>query len=84
MLTQIFFNFQPQIFAEFLAGYSGVVFWMALGYLLHLLPLRSEEKVQDFVTRMPLVAQALLLTFFIAFVMQVKSAQVQPFIYFQF
>ncbi len=84
MLGQICFNFQPQVFSEFLSGYAAVLFWMAVGYFLHFLPVQSEQQVQVFVARMPLVIQALVLTFFIALVMQMKSAQVQPFIYFQF
>lgn len=84
MLSQIAFDFRPEIFPEFLAGYAPVIFWMALGYALHLLPKKLEIKAQDAVTALPLLGKAVLLTAFIALVMQVKSADVQPFIYFQF
>ncbi|GAB4490834.1 MAG: MBOAT family protein [Saprospiraceae bacterium] len=84
MLSQIAFDFRPEIFPEFLEGYAPVVFWMALGYALHLLPKKLEIKAQDAVTTLPLLGKAVLLTAFIALVMQVKSADVQPFIYFQF
>jgi alginate O-acetyltransferase complex protein AlgI len=84
MLSQIWYNFEPQIFMEFLEGYSAVIFWMALGYILHLLPREVESDAQAFVMRMPLPVKALLIVMIAALVMQVKSADVQPFIYFQF
>jgi D-alanyl-lipoteichoic acid acyltransferase DltB (MBOAT superfamily) len=84
ILSQIAYNFQPQIFLDFIDGYSGVLFWMAVGYTLHFLPKQMEDSAQGFVTRLPLPAKALLITLVAALVMQVKSAEVQPFIYFQF
>jgi alginate O-acetyltransferase complex protein AlgI len=84
MLRQIAFDFRPEILPEFLAGYATVVFWMALGFGLHLMPKSLENKAQDAVTALPLVGKAILLTLFIVLVMQVKSSDVQPFIYFQF
>lgn len=84
MLRQIAFDFRPEIFPDFLEGYAPVVFWMALGFGLHLLPKSLELRAQDAVTALPLAGKAVLLTLFIALVMQVKSSDVQPFIYFQF
>jgi D-alanyl-lipoteichoic acid acyltransferase DltB (MBOAT superfamily) len=84
MLRQIAFDFRPAILPDFIAGYAPVVFWMAVGYALHLLPKSLENKAQDVVTALPLLGKAVLLTLFIALVMQVKSSEVQPFIYFQF
>jgi len=84
MLSQIFFNFQPQVFSEFMAGYAPVIFWMGFGYFLHLLPKSLEITAQKAVTWLPLPLKALLIVLFIALVMQMKSSEVQPFIYFQF
>ena len=84
MITQIAFYFQPEIFFEFLEGYPTVLFWMSIGYMLHLTPRAMELRAQGWVTKMPLAMQAGLVTIIIAIVMQVKSADVQPFIYFQF
>jgi D-alanyl-lipoteichoic acid acyltransferase DltB (MBOAT superfamily) len=84
ILSQIAYNFQPQILVDFMDGYAGVLFWMAVGYALHFLPKQMEDAAQGFVTRLPLPAKALLITMVVALVMQVKSAEVQPFIYFQF
>lgn len=84
MLTQIGLNFHPEVIPQFLDGYAPVVFWMAVGYLLHLMPASWERAAQTAVTHLPLVAKALMLTLFALLVMQVKSSEVQPFIYFQF
>lgn len=84
MLSQIWFNFEPQFLIPFIQGYSPVLFWMLLGYGLHLLPSTWEQSAEKTVTAMPLVFKALLLCMIAALVMQVKSSEVQPFIYFQF
>jgi len=84
MLHQIFYDFRPEILPEFLAGYTTVVFWIVLGFGLHLLPHSWEAAAQRGVTALPLLGKAVLLTLIVALVMQVKSAEVQPFIYFQF
>lgn len=84
MLEQIAYAFNPQIWPEFLSGYSSVLIWMCLGYGLHLLPQAWEQQAEKGVTALPLLAKALLIVLVAALVMQVKSAEVQPFIYFQF
>ncbi|MCB0573109.1 MAG: MBOAT family protein [Saprospiraceae bacterium] len=84
ILGQIAFDFRPDVFGAFLSGYAPVVFWMAIGFTLHLLPKSAEQRAQTAVTALPLAGKALLLTAVIMLVMQVKSSDVQPFIYFQF
>ncbi len=84
MLMQIFTNFHPEVFAQFVAGYKGVFFLMVLGYILHFMPKSAGLAAQNVVTRSPLLIQALMLILLIFIVIQVKSAGVQPFIYFQF
>lgn len=84
MFGQIFFELQPQIFFEFVAGYKGTVFLMAVGYLLHFLPERIELRAQASITEMPLYYKAAFVLAIIIMVIQTKSAAIQPFIYFQF
>jgi D-alanyl-lipoteichoic acid acyltransferase DltB (MBOAT superfamily) len=84
VLSQIFTNFHPEVFIQFVTGYKGVMFLMVIGYILHFIPHRAGLGVQNIVTRSPLVVQALLLVILIFIIVQVKSAGVQPFIYFQF
>lgn len=84
MLTQIFTNFHPEVFTQFVTGYKGVFTLMVVGYVLHFMPKSAENAVQGVVTRSPLLVQAVILAIMVFVVVQFKSAGVQPFIYFQF
>lgn len=84
VLTQIFTNFHPEVFIQFVTGYKGVFALMVIGYVLHFMPKSAENVLQEAVTRSPLLVQALMLILAIFVVVQFKSAGVQPFIYFQF
>ena len=75
---------QPQLFSQLIEGYKAVFALMLLGYVLHFLPTGCERACQRAVTRLPLVGQALLLVVIIYVVIQVKTSDIQPFIYFQF
>ena len=84
MFRQIFTNFHPEVFMQFVLGYKGVFALMVIGYVLHVMPKRSEDALRGVVTRTPLLIQAAILAIAIFIVVQFKSAGVQPFIYFQF
>ena len=84
MFRQIFTNFHPEVFMQFVLGYKGVFALMVIGYVLHFMPKRSEDALRGVVTRTPLLIQAAILAIAIFIVVQFKSAGVQPFIYFQF
>ncbi|MCC8171714.1 MAG: MBOAT family protein [Parabacteroides sp.] len=84
MLGQITTDFHPEVFPQFVAGYKGVCFLLLAGYLLHFTPGRLTGYVRGGLTRSPLLVQAMILAVVVFVVMQVKSAGVQPFIYFQF
>jgi alginate O-acetyltransferase complex protein AlgI len=84
MLRQIFFDFNPQIFPEFVRGYAAVLCWMMVGYALHFTPVRVDAAVEKGITALPTVLKAALITALVVLVMQMQSAEVQPFIYFQF
>lgn len=84
VLTQIFTNFHPEVFMQFVTGYKGVFALMVIGYVLHFMPRSTEDALRGVVTRSPLLVQALMLAIAIFIVVQFKSAGVQPFIYFQF
>lgn len=84
VITQIVTKFSPQVMSSFISGYSGVLFLMALGFILHFIPKRIDAKTQEIVTRLPLFAKVTLLIITIVIVIQVKSSEIQPFIYFQF
>ncbi|WP_321333608.1 MBOAT family protein [uncultured Bacteroides sp.] len=84
MLGQIFTAFHPQLFTQLLEGYWGVFVLMALGFLLHFAPARWEQACCNGVIRLPFAGKALLMILLIYLVIQMKSSDIQPFIYFQF
>ncbi len=84
MINQIVTAFNPQIFSQLLSGYPMVFALMALGFILHWTPKKWEDKACQSVIRMPFIGKALLLLVVIYIIIQVKSADIQPFIYFQF
>lgn len=84
VFTQIFTKFQPQIFLQWVESYWAVACLMLLGYMLHLLPDSWTETSKRIVTKLPLVVKALIIVVVIYIVIQIKSSDVQPFIYFQF
>ena len=84
VLNQIFFKFSPGIFVEFVRGYSETMWLMLLGFILHFMPKSTEQWALNRVTEMPLIAKATVLVLVIFLVIQIKSSDIQPFIYFQF
>jgi len=84
MLHQIFTNFNFALIPQVIWGYSAIFALLVIGYLLHFTSEKWELGVQKFVISLPLVCKALILIVIIWFVMQIKSAEIQPFIYFQF
>lgn len=84
MLHQIFDHFDVALVPQVVRGYAAVFGLMAAGYLAHLLPARWDEAVRRTVVRAPWAVQVALLVVAVWVVMQVKSSDIQPFIYFQF
>jgi D-alanyl-lipoteichoic acid acyltransferase DltB (MBOAT superfamily) len=84
ILHQISSNFKPSLFLQLINGYQAVFFLMAVGYAIHFIPSHFELKIKKVITISPSFVQAFLLAFMIYLVYQTRSAEVQPFIYFQF
>ena len=84
MLHQIFFNFNVPMIPQVIAGYAGVFALIGAGYLLHLMPGCVDRAAQRLVANAPLVLQVVMAAAMIWCVMQIKSSDIQPFIYFQF
>jgi len=84
LLTQIFFHFEPGVFLQFVSGYRLVFILIVTGYIIHFMPKKVDKIMQQKVTCMPAWGQALLLSAAIFVVIQMKSAEIVPFIYFQF
>lgn len=84
MLRQIGMAFHPELLPQLLAAYPMVFLLMALGFVLHFLPDAWEKAGVNAITRLPLMGKAVLLVLLIYVVIQMKSSEIQPFIYFQF
>lgn len=84
LLYQVFYKFNPQLFVQVVTGYKEVFALVLLGYGLHFIPSSVDKKIEGLIIKTPLPAKAFFLASVIWMVIQVKSADVQPFIYFQF
>ncbi|MDE7451309.1 MAG: MBOAT family protein, partial [Alistipes sp.] len=84
LFHQIVFDFQADVIPQIVTGYVGVFALLAVGYLLHLMPARLDSFVQRTVTAAPMLLQVVMAAVLIWCVMQIKSSDIQPFIYFQF
>ncbi len=84
VLSQIFHHFHPEIMSQFVEGYPMVCILFFLGYVLHFLPSRVDSWFKMRLTNAPLLIQAFVFILLMVLVIQMKSATVQPFIYFQF
>ncbi|MDR0757098.1 MAG: MBOAT family protein [Tannerella sp.] len=84
VLKRIFTAFHPEALRPFVEGYPVVTLLLALGYVIHFLPARTDGAVRRLVTRSPLLLQALYLVIAVFVAVQFRSAGIVPFIYFQF
>ena len=84
MLRQIFSDFHPELFWQLVTGYAAVFALMAVGFVTHFVPDGWSQRVQSLIAKSPVIISVLLLALAIFVVIQVKSMDVQPFIYFQF
>ena len=84
ILQRIFTQFHPEVLPQLLTGYWQVFALMLLGYFAQLLPQSLMSQGEKITARLPLLLQAAAFVVVIYCVIQVKSSDVQPFIYFQF
>jgi len=69
---------------KILTGYEQVFVLFAVGYFLHFIPSKAEETLLIKTENWPLLIKALVLALVIYFIAQIKTSELQPFIYFQF
>lgn len=84
VLGQIGSSLDWRLAGDIVQGYSGVVLLIVLGLALHFLPRRWDLGVERLFIRLPAPVQAFILFLVIWIVIQTASAEVVPFIYFQF
>jgi len=84
MLYQIFHNFDASLIPQVVAGYKAVFAFIAAGYIMHFMPAKIDADLQNRVVNASFWWQVAMLTLTVWCVMQIKSSDIQPFIYFQF
>ena len=84
MFDRLFTKFEPELLPRVIEGYKYVFMMIAFAFITHWLPSSWEEKIVLGIKKGGVVVAALLVVAVIYLVIQVKSSEVQPFIYFQF
>lgn len=84
MLTQMFTKFHPEVAVQCVTGYVWVFVLVVFGFVSHWLPQAWESRMVAYLSKCNLLVYVLLLTGVIFLICQVKTSDVQPFIYFQF
>ena len=84
MMQKIAFDFHAELLPQFVTGYPVVTTLIVLGFVFHYLPESWNQGTGKLISRTPFVGQLLLFVFMLLIVIQVKSSEVQPFIYLQF
>ncbi len=84
MISKIFTDFHPELFLQVVEGYWAVFAMILFGYVTHFVPDRWTEACVAVIKRGGVLLAALLIAAVIFIVIQVKSSEIQPFIYFQF
>jgi D-alanyl-lipoteichoic acid acyltransferase DltB (MBOAT superfamily) len=84
VINQIANHTEWHLASDFFYGYQTVC-WMVLGgMILHFSPKKVDEWAENSFTSAPILIQGFSLAFICWIVSQVASADIQPFIYFQF
>ncbi|HPI37672.1 MAG TPA: hypothetical protein PK397_06980, partial [Ignavibacteriaceae bacterium] len=65
-------------------AYPIIIILLVFAYLMHFTPDSWEKKTVEILSKTPVLLQAVVLAVVIWFVVQFKSAELQPFIYFKF
>jgi D-alanyl-lipoteichoic acid acyltransferase DltB (MBOAT superfamily) len=84
MIRQIGENFSPGSYLTVLPAYASVFVLMAAGYIIHFLPENVKESYRGLFIRMPLVLQLMAVMLVAVLLIQMRTADVMPFIYFRF
>ena len=84
VITQIKDHFTPEVFLQFVVGYKNVLLLLLIGYLLHFTSHKQELRFREWITELSFLKQALLFIGVIFLLIQIRSADAQPFIYFNF
>jgi len=84
IFRQIFGNFLPASFDNFIPAYAGVLSLMAAGYIIHFLPENLKETYRGFFIKIPVAGQMAIILLISFMLYQMSTTEIMPFIYFRF
>ncbi|MCK5168719.1 MAG: MBOAT family protein, partial [Bacteroidales bacterium] len=84
MIKQITGNFQIGLIPVMISSYYKIFLITVLGFVIHWLPASFKENYRGWFIKSHVVIKALIVIIVIFILFQAKSAEIQPFIYFQF
>ncbi len=84
MIHQIFSDFGWNYLLDMILGYRLFFVLIIWGFALHWLPEQFKEMFRGFFINWPLIFKILFAIFLVFFIYQFQTAELQPFIYFQF
>ncbi len=84
ILWQIAYDFQWGLVGQVVESYGKIFLVMVIGFAMHLLPASTKAAIRREFYAMPDLAKAGTIMLVVLLLYQVRSAELQPFIYFQF
>jgi len=84
LLHQVFSGIEWNLALEVISGYKKVFLVMLFGFVIHFIPRKFEMRWRIFFADSPILVKSFALAFSIWVLIQIASADVVPFIYFQF
>jgi D-alanyl-lipoteichoic acid acyltransferase DltB (MBOAT superfamily) len=84
MIHQIIYNFDVTVWGKLLINYQFVLFVMLIGFLLHLIPIQTEEFIKKTLARLPLILFLLIAIIMFFIFVQIKTAESVMPVYLQF
>lgn len=84
VINQIFTAFNLGIIPQIITGYKEVFIIILAGYIIHFVPVKFDLLIEKLIVKSPVIIKAFYLIIAIWIVIQLKSVQLQPFIYFNF
>jgi len=84
VIKQIFSNFQLELIPIMISSYYKTFIIIAVGFIIHWLPSNFKENYRGWFIKSHITLKILIVVIIIFILFQAKSAEIQPFIYFQF
>ncbi len=84
MLSQIFTRFNFLLVPQVLVSYSHVFAVIFAGFAIHWVPARFKEHYRGWFIKTPIYAKVVITVLAVIIIFQIKTAVLQPFIYFRF